>query len=111
MAGEEFFFAHAIHETGLQPGFVARVLKQSPHEIRHAGDHFADGDVFAEAQAMIDDGAFQLIGHAVEHLDFQRVVRQAARSSEGQRVCNRTRVVRADGELDARFIGFGRNRV
>ena len=40
-------------------------------------DELADGHVLADAEAHLDAGGFERVGHAAEHLDFDRVPREA----------------------------------
>jgi hypothetical protein len=76
-----------VQEAGLEPALVAGVLEQAAHEVGHAGDHLADGDVLAHAQAHLGGGVLELVGHAVEHLEFDapRAAGRAARARRARR--------------------------
>jgi hypothetical protein len=62
-----------------------RCSRAGADEVRHAGDHLADGHVLADAQAHVGGGVLELVGHAVEHLELEGLAGQAALLERGER--------------------------
>ena len=94
-----------VHESRAEPRLVRRVLEQPADEVRHAGDHLADRDVFADAEAHLVRGLLQFGGHAVEHLQFEGGLRKIRLLELGDRGRDGSGVVAAEGELHAAFLG------
>ncbi len=107
-AGEKEGWIGVVEEAGLEPGLVGRVLEQAANEIGHAGDHLADGDVLAHAEVHLRGGVLELVGHAVEHLQFECGVGQAAFFQSGEGIGDGADVVRAERELDSPTLRIAR---
>ena len=101
--GQQLRRIGVVHEARLQPALVARVLEQSAHQVRHARNHLPDRHVLAHAQPQLGGRALQLVGHAVQHLQFDRARRQAQSLGRGQRRRDAARVVAAQRQLHATF--------
>ncbi len=89
-----------VEKAGFEPAFVAGVFEEATDEVGHAGNHLADGDVFTDAEAHLGRGVFELIGHAVEHLELDGGLGQVASVHAGEGIGDRACVVRAERELD-----------
>ena len=106
--GEQDGGVGVVEEAGLEPGLVGGVLQQAADEVGHAGDHLADGDVLADAQAHAGAGVLELVGHAVEHLEFNGLAGELAALEPGEGGRDGADVVRAEGELDPALAGLAR---
>ena len=108
--GEQHLIGDVLVEAGAKPRFVGGVLQQAAHQVGHARNHLADGNVLARAQAHFGHCGFQLVRHAVEHLHFERVLREIELLAQGERVSDGAHIVRAQGELDTTLVGPARGR-
>ena len=79
---------------------VRRVLEQTPHEVGHARHQVADRHVDAGAHAELAHGFVQRFGHAVQHLDLDRIVGEAFLASGAERVGDAPQVVAGERGAD-----------
>jgi hypothetical protein len=63
---EELVLRGLAHVFDFQEALVRGVLEQAADEVGHAREQFADGTVFADAVAHLEERGLQLVGHAVE---------------------------------------------
>ena len=82
-------------KTGPQERIVRSVFQQPPHQVGHAGNQLAVGHVNSQAIAGVDQRLLFGVGHAVEHLQFEGVARQAEVFGRGNAVGQRADVVAA----------------
>ena len=68
---QQGFIAGVLAVPHVQPALVAGVFQETADKIRHAGDHFANGHVFADAPACFGERELEIVGHAAEGLKFQ----------------------------------------
>ena len=80
-----------------QEARVRGVFQQPPHEIGHAGEQIADRRVEPHAMAEVAQQFALRLGHAVEHLQFERARWQAEVFRVGQRDAECAQIVRAEG--------------
>ena len=85
-----------LHEARAQERIVRRVLKQPPHEIRHAGHELAVGHIDPQPPASPDDGHLFRITHAVEHLHLDRATVEPEVLRHGHAVREGAQVVAAE---------------
>ena len=109
--GEEGGFVHAIHEARTQPRFVGGVFQQASHEVRHARNHFAHWQVLAHPEAHAAGGLLQFGGHAIEHLEFDRLFGKPGLLKFGKSGRDAAGVVGSDGDLHATLVVGAGSRV
>ncbi len=66
---EELVLRGLAHVLDAEETLVGGILEQAADEIGHAGEQLADGAVFADAVAHLEERHLQFVGHAVERLE------------------------------------------
>ena len=83
---------------------VGGIFEQPPDEISHAGEQVADGRVKADAMAEIAHEVAFRLGHAVEHLEFERAGLEAEFVGVGEDDGHGAQVVGAERGMDGRVM-------
>ena len=89
-----------VGKLRFQESFVRRVLEQSPDEIRHAGQQFADGTILADAITHLDQRALDRAGHSVEQLKLEAALIDSELFGVGLRVRDAANVMRTESGGD-----------
>ena len=101
---QKFNSGDIVRKLCPQEAFIGSIFKQSPNEIRHAGQQFADRTIFAHAITHLDQRALDRTGHAVKQLKFEAAAIDAELFRHGLRVGDAADVVGAERGGHGRFV-------
>jgi hypothetical protein len=87
-----------------EPGLVRGVFEEAPHEVGHARDDLAGGDVDTRSIAERLNGFTEAFGHAVEHLEFDVLVAKPCALHSNEGVGEAAGIVCAEGRAE---VGVG----
>ena len=97
---DQFLEVTAFCESMPEERFVRGVLEQPPDEVRHPRNELTDRRVRPDAQAQLAQRGMDGLGHPVQQLDLDRRLVESDSMRGGDRVCDRTDVVRRERRSD-----------
>ena len=91
---------------GVEPALqrlAAGILEQAPYQVGHARDRFAERHIDAQRIVEVEQRRLQRVGHAVQHLELDRVLRHSTPLRARHRYRDAARIVGRDRRMQARI--------